>query len=279
MVYNNPAGKVRMIAPSPSPVVPLILAEQAGPVLTLTLNRPAKRNAINDPTVLELERIFTTLPSDVKCVVLAGAGEHFCAGLDLSELTERDVRQGIMHSMMWHRVFEKIQFGPVPVVSVLKGAVIGGGLEIATATHIRVAEASAYYALPEGQRGIYVGGGASVRLPRLIGVDRMMDMMLTGRTYSADDGLALGISQYLVAPGAGLAKAQELAARISANAGLTNFALIQGLPRIAESDRASGFFLEVHAGGSSPGRTGRQSPPDRISQWQGREGHATAITT
>jgi enoyl-CoA hydratase/carnithine racemase len=117
-------------------------------------------------------------------------------------------------------------------------------LELATATHIRVAERNTFYALPEGQRGIYVGGGASVRVPRIIGVDRMIDMMLTGRTYSAEEGLALGLSQYLVEPGEGLPKALELAGRIAQNAPLTNFALIQALPRIAESDRASGFMME-----------------------------------
>jgi (methylthio)acryloyl-CoA hydratase len=150
----------------------------------------------------------------------------------------------VHHSRQWHRIFEKIQFGPVPVVSHLKGAVIGGGIELATATHIRVAEPTAYYALPEGQRGIYTGGGASVRLTRLIGVDRMMDMMLTGRTYSAEEGQTLGLSQYLVPAGEGLAKAMALAERISTNVGATNFALIQALPRIAETNRETGFMME-----------------------------------
>ncbi len=223
----------------------LVATRQHGTVLVATINRPEKRNALNDPCVLALENLFSTLPPDVKAVVLHGSGDHFCAGLDLSELSARDVTEGIHHSMMWHRAFEKLQFGRVPIVSVLKGAVIGGGLELACATHIRVAEPSALYALPEGQRGIYVGGGASVRLARIIGVDRMMDMMLTGRTYSAPEGLALGISQYVVGEGEGLAKAIALAERISQNAGLTNFALIQALPRIAESDRSSGFFTEA----------------------------------
>ncbi len=84
-----------------------------------------------------------------------------------------------------------------PVIAALKGAVIGGGLELACAAHIRVAEPSAYFALPEGQRGIFVGGGGSVRLPRLIGVARMTDMMLTGRVYSATEGASYGFSQYL----------------------------------------------------------------------------------
>ncbi len=121
----------------------------------------------------------------------------FSAGLDLSELSECDTVEGIAHSRLWHRIFENIQFGRVPVIAVLKGAVIGGGLELACAAHLRVAEESAYYALPEGQRGIFVGGGGSVRLPRLIGVSRMADMMLTGRSHDAQAGQAMGISHYL----------------------------------------------------------------------------------
>src|SRR5947199_18746 len=106
---------------------------------------------------------------------------------------------------------------------VLHGAVVGGGLELAAACHVRVAEESAFYGLPEGQRGLFVGGGGSARVPRLIGVARMTDMMLTGRVYDASEGLAIGISQYLVDAGQGLAKAFELAGRIAANAPLSNF--------------------------------------------------------
>ena len=112
------------------------------------------------------------------------------------------------------------------------------------AAHVRVAERSAYYALPEGSRGIYVGGGGSVRLPRLIGVSRMMDMMLTGRTYGAEEGQAIGLTHFLVGNGKGLAKGIELAERIATNAPLTNFAVMHVLPRIAESDPASGYLAE-----------------------------------
>ena len=220
-------------------------AERDGEVLRIRLNRPEKRNALNDPTVLGLDALFSALPADVRAVVLEGEGMHFCAGLDLSELTERDATAGVHHSMMWHRAFEKIQFGPVPVIAVLRGAVIGGGLELACAAHIRVAEKSAFYALPEGQRGIFVGGGASVRLPRLVGVARMMDMMLTGRTYSAEEGVPLGFSQYLAEPGEGAAKAMELARKVAGNAPMTNLALLQVLPRIAEANPATGFVTEA----------------------------------
>ena len=132
----------------------------------------------------------------------------------------------------------------VPVVAVLHGAVVGGGLELAAAAHVRVAERSAYYALPEGSRGIFLGGGGSVRLPRLIGVSRVMELMLTGRTYGAEEGQALGISHYLVEPGTGLAKGLEIAKRIAGNSPATNFAILNVLPRIAEQDRASGYVME-----------------------------------
>jgi enoyl-CoA hydratase/carnithine racemase len=218
--------------------------ERKGAVAILTLARPEKRNALNDTTVLGLEQFFGTLPAGVKVVVLNAEGKHFSAGLDLSELKVLSTEEGIAHSRMWHGVFDKIEFGRVPVVTVMQGAVVGGGLELAAATHVRIAEQSAYYALPEGSRGIFVGGGGSVRLPRIIGTSRMMDLMLTGRTYGAEEGQAFGISHYLVGEGEGLAKGIEIAKRIATNSPTTNFAILNVLPRIAEQDRASGYVME-----------------------------------
>src|SRR5690606_619563 len=134
---------------------------------------------------------------------------HFCAGLDLSEISERNASQGVQHSRMWHQALDCIQGGPVPVIAALHGAVVGGGLELASASHIRVADASTFYALPEGSRGIFVGGGGSVRIPRLIGVARMTDMMMTGRVYNAEEGERAGFAQYLVPEGTAFDKALE----------------------------------------------------------------------
>src|SRR5216110_2750765 len=202
----------------------LLKIKQTGAVLTVGLNRPAKRNALNDGIILAIQDCFSNLPDGVGAVVIHGVGDHFSSGLDLSELTEHDATEGLRHSQMWHRVFDRIQYSRVPVIAALQGAVIGGGLELACAAHIRVAEPSAYFALPEGQRGIFVGGGGSVRLPRLIGVARMIDMMLTGRVYSATEGSAYGFSQYLTEEGNALAKAMELDTKVATNAPLTNFA-------------------------------------------------------
>jgi (methylthio)acryloyl-CoA hydratase len=222
----------------------LIKVETSGSVLTVGLNRPAKRNALNDGIILAIGDCFANIPEDVGAVVVHGIGDHFSSGLDLSELTEHDATEGLRHSQMWHRVFDRIQYSRVPIIAALQGAVIGGGLELACAAHIRVAEPSAYFALPEGQRGIFVGGGGSVRLPRLIGVSRMTDMMLTGRVYSATEGASYGFAQYLTEAGGALPKAMELAAKIASNAPLTNFAVLQALPLIAEANPQTGLLME-----------------------------------
>jgi (methylthio)acryloyl-CoA hydratase len=222
----------------------LLRIEQRGAVLHVRLMRPAKRNAISDALVLQLHTAFVNVPESARAVVLSGEGEHFCAGLDLSELGERSVAEGIVHSRSWHAAFEQIQFGRVPVIAVLHGAVVGGGLELASSAHIRVAEKSAFYALPEGQRGLFVGGGGSARVPRLVGASRMADMMLTGRVYDAEEGLRIGMSQYLVGDGEGLEKAFALAEKVAANAPLSNFAIVHALPRIAEMSHGDGLFTE-----------------------------------
>ena len=213
-------------------------------VAILRLCRPEKRNALDDATVAALGRFFADPPAGARAVVLHGAGEHFSAGLDLSSLAATDATAAIHHSRAWHRAFAEIEQGQVPVVAVLHGAVVGGGLELAASAHIRVAERSAFYALPEGSRGIFLGGGGSVRLPRLIGLARVADMMLTGRTYGAEEGVALGFSHYLVEPGEGLARGIALARRIAGNAPLSNYAVLQALPRIARADPDAGLMME-----------------------------------
>src|ERR1700744_6387305 len=115
-----------------APKLPASLtAKRKGDIAILRLSRPQKRNALDDGTILGIEHFFQSLPKDIKAVVIHGQGEHFSAGLDLSELTERNVSEAVMHSRMWHRVFDQIQFGKVPVIAVLHGAVVGGGFELA----------------------------------------------------------------------------------------------------------------------------------------------------
>ncbi|MGV8873099.1 MAG: acetoacetate--CoA ligase [Rhodococcus sp. (in: high G+C Gram-positive bacteria)] len=221
-----------------------LIFERRGAVGILTLDRPRKRNALNDDTILALGEFFRNPPEGVAAIVLTASGGHFCAGLDLAELGERDAVGGLHHSRMWHKALGEMADGTVPVIAALRGAVVGGGLELAAAAHIRVAEASTFFALPEGQRGLFVGGGASVRVPRLIGVARMQDMMLTGRVLSAEEGERVGLASYLVADGAADARALELAEKISANSPVTNYAVLHALPRIAEVGQDEGLMME-----------------------------------
>jgi enoyl-CoA hydratase/carnithine racemase len=195
-------------------------------------------------TIAAIETFFAAPPKETRAVILYGEGMHFSAGADLSVLASANVPLSTNVSGAFHRAFDRIENGDVPVVAVLHGAVVGGGLELAAAAHVRVAERSAYYALPEGARGIFVGGGGAVRIPRLIGLSRMMDMMLTGRTYSAEEGVTLGFSQYVVDDGSGVAKAIELAERIATNSALSNFAVTQALPRISRAGADSGYLME-----------------------------------
>ena len=230
---------------NPHPDLTLSLHGEAAEVALVALNRPSKRNALNDGLILAIRDTFQNLPTSVRAAVIHGHGDHFCAGLDLSELSERDAAEGVFHSRMWHAALDCVEKGHVPVVAALHGAVVGGGLELASACHIRVADETSFYALPEGTRGIFVGGGGAVRVPKLIGAARMTDMMLTGRVYNAVDGERIGLSQYVVPTGTALDKAIELATRIASNARMTNFALMHALPRIAEQPADHGLFTEA----------------------------------
>ncbi len=216
-----------------------------GTVARLTITRPNKRNAVSDTLMDALGAFFENPPKDVRIVILSGEGDHFSAGLDLSEHVARDAAQTMRHSRNWHRIMDLIQFGGLPVISVLKGAVIGGGLELAAATHIRIAGPSTFYQLPEGRRGIFVGGGASVRIGKILGADRMIEMMLTGRKYNAEDGLRLGLSHYICdSLSDAEAKATELAQKVAENAQLSNYIMIQALARIEDMAKADGLFTE-----------------------------------
>jgi enoyl-CoA hydratase/carnithine racemase len=213
-------------------------------IATLTMNRPEKRNAMCDALLAAIDTFFTAPPATVKAVVLTGTAGHFCSGLDLSEHVRRDAEGTMRHSRSWHQVMDRIQYGGLPVVSAMFGAVIGGGLELAAATHVRLAEPSTIFQLPEGRRGIFVGGGASVRVGRILGADRMIEMMLTGRKYTAEKGVQLGLAHYVVDEGQSLVEAQEMARKIASNAPLSNYIMIQAISRIEDMSKADGLFTE-----------------------------------
>ena len=223
---------------------PILKIERDEDIAILTMNRPDKRNAMCDALLEAIDAFFSDVPNDVKAVVLTGTEGHFCSGLDLSELVFRNAENTMRHSRNWHKVMDKIQYGGIPVVSAMFGAVIGGGLELATATHVRIAEPSTIFQLPEGRRGIFVGGGASVRVGRILGADRMIEMMLSGRKYDASRGEALGLAHCAVGDGEALPMAIDMAHKIAKNAPLSNYIMIQALSRIEDMAKQDGLFTE-----------------------------------
>ncbi len=235
----------------PSRYTNLALTDQGDGVWMVTLNRPQKRNALDIATIDELVEFFSLAPrAGVRAVVLAGAGDHFCAGLDLIEHHDADRSPAdFMHvCLRWHEAFNKMEYGGVPVIAALQGAVVGGGLELASSAHIRVMNDTTYFALPEGQRGLFTGGGATIRVTDLVGKSRMIDMMLTGRVYQGAEAAELGFAQYKV-DGDPLEKALELARKTAQNLPLSNFAICSAVSHIQNMSAMDGAYAEAVVAG------------------------------
>lgn len=224
----------------------LVTLEMKGALALITLNRPQQRNAISEGLLRELNDVLDRLPSETRAIVLAGNGLHFCAGLDLNE------HHGLVRSAVdfmrvcqaWHRVFDRLQYGGIPVVAALHGAVVGGGLELAAATHVRIVDPSTYFALPEGTKRIFTGGGATVRVARIVTPGRMVEMILTGRVLDAKAGLVLGLAHEISLPGEASSLAITTASRIALNATLCNYAIVTSISRIGDMSATDGMFAE-----------------------------------
>nr|WP_321249985.1 methylthioacryloyl-CoA hydratase [uncultured Ruegeria sp.] len=230
----------------------LAISERENGLYVVTLNRPSKRNALDVATIEELIRFFSgARMAGVRAVVLAGEGNHFCAGLDLVEHWKADRSpDDFMHvCLRWHEAFNKMEYGGVPIIAALKGAVVGGGLELASAAHIRVIDPGTYFALPEGQRGIFTGGGATIRVSDMIGKYRMIDMILTGRVYQGQEAVDLGLAQYITEEGGSMAKAMELAEQIAQNLPLTNFAICSAISHLNNMSGMDAAYAEAVVGG------------------------------
>ncbi len=234
------------------PLLRFMQAETRDEVLVVTLDRADKRNALSAGFIEEICDLFEWVrrSGEVRAVVMRANGSVFCAGLDLVEhhLEERNATDFMYICRRWHTAFDAIQHCGKPVIGALNGAVVGGGLELASAFHIRIADPTTYFALPEGQRGIFTGGGATVRVARLVGEARMIDMMLTGRVYSGEEALAVGLCQYLTA-GPSFGKALEIAQKAAQNPPLSNFAITSGIAHIGNMASADAYYAEAFIAG------------------------------
>ncbi len=134
------------------------------------------------------------------------------------------------------------------MIAALQGAVVGGGLELASSAHVRVMDRSAYFALPEGQRGLFTGGGATIRVTDLVGKSRMIDMMLTGRVYQGDEAMNVGLAQYMT-DGSSFDMAMELASKVAQNLPLSNFAICSAVSHMQNMSAMDAAYAEAVVAG------------------------------
>jgi len=258
--------------------------QRDGEIAIVHLARTAKRNALDDETVRAIESLFGNLPAEVRAVVLAARGEHFSA---------RDRPRGTLANHRDRGPANARTCGIARSTAIQFGNV-SGDRRTAGRGHRRRSRnggrrahpgwptKTAYYALPEAQRGIFVGGGGSVRISRIIGADRMMDLMLSGRIYSAEEGQTLGLSQYLVAAGTAEMRAIALAKQVATLPPLSIYGILHAIPRNAEADPATRLRARRLDGGhvgrrSGGARTHRRFPRRTRPENQVRRCAVTAV--
>lgn len=197
----------------------LVRLERRPPLLIVAIDRPAARNAVNGPTAAALAEAFRAFEADdeLKVAILTGIGEHFCAGADLKAVAGGDAATA--------NRLDPEGDGPMgpsrmqlskPVIAAVSGYCVAGGLELAAWCDLRVADESAVFGVFCRRFGVPLIDGGTVRLPRLIGMSRAMDLILTGRPVDAAEALQIGLANRVVAKGEALAAAEKLALQIAA---------------------------------------------------------------
>lgn len=225
-----------------------ITAHSAQRIGTITINRPAKRNALSQQVVTELTAILDDWQTndDVAAVCFTGAGEKaFIAGADISELAHYDVPYGLAAEMQ--RLFDRIEAYPKPTLAALNGVALGGGLELAMACDIRVAADHARVGLPETTLGVLPGAGGTQRLTRLVGPGRALDMILTSRAVDATTAERYGLITEVVPAEELLAAATRTLAQVLDKGPLAIRLARMVVKQGAETDQKTGLMLETLA--------------------------------
>lgn len=245
-----------------------VLVKKHSPIGWLTLNRPKKHNALSQGFVRQIGRAVTSFIDDktIRTIILTSMGANFCSGLDLSEHGQRKTFAAqLQNSTVWREAFHALETS-LPTICVMKGWVVGGGVELACSTHVRIAEEDTVFLLPEGQHGFFLGGGGSVRISRIIGFDRVREMMLTGRKVTAREALSWGLVHYVVPVGEGVRLAEELAAKTAAIPDISRYGILRALPHIRDASQADGLFLEEVVGAMGSMSAGFASGLDKFSK-------------
>jgi enoyl-CoA hydratase len=224
-----------------------VILERRGRVAVLTINRPDKLNALNIATRNEIVAVFDELRADetVRVVVLTGAGEKaFVAGADIGEFAGKTAHQqrAVMQGM---RVFTVIEDFPKPVIAGINGFCLGGGCELALGCDIRIASSNAKLGQPEINLGIIPGGGGTQRLTRLVGEGKAMELILTGKIVPAQDALAMGLVNEVVAPEELEARVMEIANQIAEKSPIALQAAKEAVKTAARANLREGLEREI----------------------------------
>jgi len=226
----------------------LLLDIQDG-IATITVNRPDKLNALNGTVIRELGEAAAAVAADaaVRGVILTGAGpKAFVAGADISELASQTPLEGKARSLAGQAVFRRFEAMRKPVVAAINGFCLGGGCELAMACHIRMASESAKFGQPEVKLGIGPGYGATVRLPRLVGRGRAIQLLLTGEMIDAQEAWRIGLVNRVVAPADLLAEAEKLVRTILDQGPLAVAAVLEAVDAGYEMPAPEALLLEAN---------------------------------
>jgi enoyl-CoA hydratase len=192
--------------------------EQNEGICTLTINSPRTLNALNTQVLDELGRFVDSIGSDVRVLIITGAGKAFVAGADISEMSSKNYEEGLEFGRFGAGVFRRLEQLPIPVIAAVNGYALGGGCELACACDIRIASERAQFGQPEVKLGIIPGFSGTYRLAKLIGQGRAKELIYTGRTMRADEALSVGLVNSVVSDEELLTKVNEIARMIVANA-------------------------------------------------------------
>jgi enoyl-CoA hydratase len=218
-------------------------------IAIVTINRPDKLNALNDAVIADLDRAVERIESEdaIAGVILTGAGSKaFVAGADIGELAQQKQMSGKARAMRGQAVFRRLERCGKPVVAAVNGFALGGGCELAMACHLRVASESARFGQPEVKLGIGPGYGGTVRLPRLVGKGRALDLLLTARMVGAEEALQMGLVNRVVPADKLMAEAESLLRTILANGPLAVRLCIEAVDAGLEMSLEEALLLEAN---------------------------------
>ncbi|WP_428629677.1 crotonase/enoyl-CoA hydratase family protein [Sphingopyxis sp.] len=250
-----------------------VLVDRDGPVTIVTIDRPARRNAVDPDTAAALRDAFTTFAADdcARVAILTGREGHFCAGFDLNAVgSSRYDPDGPGPMGPTRMLLDK------PVIAAVEGHAVAGGLELALWCDLRVAAASAVFGVYCRRWGVPLIDGGTVRLPRIVGQGRALDMILTGRPVEAQEAHHIGLADRVVADGEALPAAIELAKQIAAFPQLCMTSDRLSAYRQWDFDLAGALAHEARAG-VAPLREGAAAGAKRFTDGEGRNGSFAAL--